>query len=91
MAQKRLACIRVVVYYITKSLKHLSDRDRQLLTETVMNTEIINKFRALAIALTMNGLVVGGVAYLFNGQIHDRASTVSVAALVSPTTPTGRA
>jgi hypothetical protein len=56
-----------------------------------MNTEIINKFRALAIALTMNGLVVGGVAYLFNGQIHDRASTVSVAALVSPTTPTGRA
>jgi hypothetical protein len=56
-----------------------------------MNTEIINKFKALAVALTMNGLVIGGVAYLFNGQVHDRAPAVSVAALVSATASTDRA
>jgi hypothetical protein len=81
----------VVVYYITKSLKHLSDGDRKHFKETVVNVEIISKFKALAVALMMNGLVIGGVAYLFNGQIHDHAPVVSVAALVALNASPGRA
>lgn len=56
-----------------------------------MKAEITNKFKALALALMMNGLGVGGVAYLFNGQIHDHVPVVSVAAIGGPNTPTGRA
>ena len=32
-----------------------------------MNTQISTKLAALAIALMMNSLLIGGVAYLFNG------------------------
>ena len=34
-----------------------------------MNTQISSKLAALAVALMMNTLIAGGVAYLFNGQI----------------------
>jgi len=33
-----------------------------------MNTKISAKLAALAIALTMNCLIIGGVAYLFDAQ-----------------------
>jgi hypothetical protein len=33
-----------------------------------MNTQIASKIAALAIALLMNSLVLGGVAYLFNAN-----------------------
>ena len=34
-----------------------------------MNTQISTKLAALAIALMMNSLLIGGVAYLFNSQL----------------------
>jgi hypothetical protein len=40
-----------------------------------MSTQISSKLAALAIALMMNSLIIGAVAYLFNGQIQ-RGSTV---------------
>jgi hypothetical protein len=33
-----------------------------------MNTTISNKFAALALALMVNSVIMGGVAYLFNAQ-----------------------
>jgi hypothetical protein len=35
-----------------------------------MNTQISNKLVALGIALVMNSLLLGGVAYMFNSQAH---------------------
>jgi hypothetical protein len=39
-----------------------------------MNTQISSKLAALAIALMMNSLIAGGVAYLFNPQIQQSAA-----------------
>jgi hypothetical protein len=45
-----------------------------------MNTQISSKLAALAVALMMNSLIIGGVAYLFNGQIqHNATTSVSLA------------
>jgi hypothetical protein len=44
-----------------------------------MTTQISTKFAALAVALMMNGLIIGGVAYLFNGPLHQHTAVVSVA------------
>jgi hypothetical protein len=35
-----------------------------------MNTQISTKLAALAVALMMNSLLIGGVAYLFNSQVQ---------------------
>jgi len=42
-----------------------------------MTGQISSKLAAFAIALMMNSLIIGAVAYLFSGQIHPRASAVS--------------
>jgi hypothetical protein len=39
-----------------------------------MNTQISTKFAALAIALMVNGFLIGGVAYLFNSQLPQNAA-----------------
>ena len=44
-----------------------------------MNTEMSSQFEALAIALMMNALIFAGVNYLFNGQLHQRTTRVSLA------------
>ncbi|MEO7205255.1 MAG: hypothetical protein ABI356_10650 [Steroidobacteraceae bacterium] len=44
-----------------------------------MNTRISAKLAALAIALTMNGFIIGGVAYLFDMQTQQHLSVVSSA------------
>ena len=44
-----------------------------------MNTQISTKLAALAVALMMNSLLIGGVAYLFSSQVH-QTSIVSLAA-----------
>jgi len=44
-----------------------------------MSTQISSKLAALAIALMMNSLIIGAVAYLFNGQIQQRSSAESLA------------
>jgi len=38
-----------------------------------MNTQMSTKLAALAVALMMNSLLIGGVAYLFNSQAHETA------------------
>jgi hypothetical protein len=42
-----------------------------------MTTQISTKLAALAVALTMNGLLIGGVAYVFSLEAS-RSSTVTV-------------
>jgi hypothetical protein len=44
-----------------------------------MNTQISTKLAALAVALMMNSLLIGGVAYLFNGQLHQHTTITSLA------------
>jgi hypothetical protein len=49
-----------------------------------MNTQISTKLAALAVALMMNSLIIGGVAYLFNGQLHQHAAVTSLAQTAAP-------
>jgi len=42
-----------------------------------MNTQISSKLAALAVALMMNSLIIGSVAYLFNAQAQRDASSIS--------------
>ena len=42
-----------------------------------MNIQISSKLAALAVAVVMNGLLIGGVDYLFSAQV-DRQSAVSL-------------
>jgi hypothetical protein len=44
-----------------------------------MNTQISTKLAALAVALMMNSLLLGGVAYLFNAPLHQHAVAMSIA------------
>jgi hypothetical protein len=48
-----------------------------------MNTQISTKLAALAVALMMNSLLIGGVAYLFNGPMHQHTAITSVARAAS--------
>jgi hypothetical protein len=43
-----------------------------------MNTQISTNLAALAVALMMNSLLIGGVAYLFNSQLHQHATVTSL-------------
>jgi hypothetical protein len=44
-----------------------------------MNTAISSKFAALAIALSMNALIMGAVGYLFEIQSHPHMSVITFA------------
>jgi hypothetical protein len=44
-----------------------------------MNTRISSKLAVLAIALTMNGFIIGGLAYLFDLQTQQPLSLISFA------------
>jgi hypothetical protein len=44
-----------------------------------MNTRISSKLAALAIALMMNGFIIGGIAYLFDAQTQQHPSVISLA------------
>lgn len=48
-----------------------------------MNTQISSKLAALAVALMMNSLIAGGVAYLFKSQIQESATNTSLHETVS--------
>jgi hypothetical protein len=43
-----------------------------------MNTQISSKLAALAVALMMNTMIIGGVAYLFNAQGHVQTAIASL-------------
>jgi hypothetical protein len=53
--------------------------------ETHMNTQISTKLAALAVALMMNTLLIGGVAYLFTGPMHQHMAIASLAHTAVPT------
>ena len=44
-----------------------------------MNTQITTKLAALAIALMMNSVIIGGVALVFNAQSHAQTAVTSLA------------
>jgi hypothetical protein len=50
-----------------------------------MTTQISTKLAALAIALMVNTMMIGGVAYLFSGQIHDSAVVTATAQTAAQT------
>jgi hypothetical protein len=49
-----------------------------------VNTQISSKFAALAVALMMNSLIIGGIASLFSGAIKQHTA---VAGLVQAGAP----
>jgi hypothetical protein len=46
-----------------------------VLKETFMNTQTSSKLAALAVALVMNTVIIGGVAHLFDAQSRAYAAT----------------
>jgi hypothetical protein len=50
-----------------------------------MNTQISTKLAALAIALMMNSLLIGGVLYLFAGPLPPHSAVLSLAQAVGMT------
>jgi hypothetical protein len=44
-----------------------------------MTTQISTKLAALGVALMINSTMIGGIAYLFNGQLHEHAPVASLA------------
>ena len=44
-----------------------------------MTTQISTKLAALAVALMMNTLIIGAVAYMFNSQLQQHATLSSLA------------
>ena len=44
-----------------------------------MNTRISSKLAALAIALMMNSVIIGGIAYLFDAQTEQHLSVFTFA------------
>ena len=79
-----LACSGVVYYYITKSPKHPDDGpNSNIEQETIMSTSISTKLAALGLALMVNTVIMGGMAYLFNAQLQQPAAAISLAATVA--------
>ena len=51
-----------------------------------MTSQLSTKFAALAIALMVNGMMIGGVAYLFSVQFHEQTAGKATAMTVSART-----
>jgi hypothetical protein len=66
----------------------VTDRTETKGQETIMNTSISTKLAALALALMVNSVIMGGIAYLFNAQLQ---SASAVTSLVSTAAPSGNA
>jgi hypothetical protein len=49
-----------------------------------MTTQLSTKLAALGVALMMNSMLIGGVAYLFNGQLHQHTPVISLAQTMAP-------
>jgi hypothetical protein len=43
-----------------------------------MNSPISSKLAAFAVALMMNSLLIGGVTYLFDGQMQQQSNSISL-------------
>jgi hypothetical protein len=44
-----------------------------------MNTSISTKLAALGLALMVNSVIMGGIAYLFNAELQQTTAVISVA------------
>jgi hypothetical protein len=49
-----------------------------------MNTSISTKLAALALALMVNSVIMGGMAYLFNAQLQAPTAVMSLASAAAP-------
>jgi hypothetical protein len=49
-----------------------------------MNTSISTKLAALALALMVNTVIMGGIAYLFNAQLQAPTAVMSLASGATP-------
>jgi hypothetical protein len=49
-----------------------------------MSTSISTKLAALALALAVNSVIMGGMAYLFNAQLQQPTTVVSLAGVTAP-------
>jgi hypothetical protein len=49
-----------------------------------MNTSISTKLAALGLALAVNTVIMGGMAYLFNAQLQQPTAIVSLASVAAP-------
>ena len=71
--------MHVVVLYITISPSHrntaVTTEPKLKGQETIMNTSISTKLTALALALMVNSVIMGGMAFLFNEQLQPTAVT----------------
>jgi hypothetical protein len=67
--------LHVPVIYITISPGHQNSSDNT--KETIMTTQISSKLAALGIALIMNGLMLGSIAYLFDAQLFHQVPAVT--------------
>ena len=47
--------------------------------ETIMNTSISTKLTALALALMVNSVIMGGMAFLFNAQLQHPTAVIALA------------
>jgi thiol:disulfide interchange protein len=47
--------------------------------ETNMNTSISTKLTALALALMVNSVIMGGMAFLFNAQLQQPTAVIALA------------
>jgi hypothetical protein len=54
-----------------------------------MNTQISSKFAALAVALMMNSLIIGGVAYLFTSPLQAHTVVVALVQAGAPMSTAG--
>jgi hypothetical protein len=45
---------------------------------TQLSTKLSTKLAALAVAMMVNGLMLGGVAYLFSPQLHQQTGSATV-------------
>jgi hypothetical protein len=51
-----------------------------------MNTSISTKLAALALALMVNSVIMGGMAYLFNVQLQASTAVMSLVSTTAPST-----
>jgi hypothetical protein len=62
----------------------VTDRTETKGQETIMNTSISTKLAALALALMVNSVIMGGIAYLFNAQLQSASAVTSLVSTAAP-------
>jgi hypothetical protein len=68
--------------YCTISPSHHNTLVATTEQELIMNTKISGKLAALGMALVMNGLILGVIAYLFDAEFLEHARTVAMAGVI---------